>query len=308
MLRLILSLVLLWNLVALADEKIATPVAPLAANGGIPGLMPQTKNKTTTLIKLNHMNPKRMAQLVEPMLQRSKIEDKSTYEAGFKGCSALNPNWWFVFNLHLDDNWKTGVDSLVSIEAQNSLLVRGSKDAVEKLQQLVQLWDVPEIETDMVLYKMNAAMLKELNPLSSASPVVFPRFVTMNPDRKIINAAIAGGQAKTTVVHRMRGLSGEPSCYGFASAEAGESYMFNLSYMFVGNEDGTISTMINPSPPYFQPLENNPLHVKEVGNSQPAFISRPGDTLAIALPNNKQKQQGWLCLLTSRLVKEDTVP
>jgi type II secretory pathway component GspD/PulD (secretin) len=77
-----------------------------------------------------------------------------------------------------------GIDSMVAIDAQNTLLVRGTAEAVEELQQLIELIDQPlrqvEIEAQFVTLSNSNAKFFGIDFSGSALP--FTLSATTNPN------------------------------------------------------------------------------------------------------------------------------
>lgn len=77
-----------------------------------------------------------------------------------------------------------GIDSMVAIDAQNSLLVRGTAEAVEELQQLIELIDQPlrQVEIEAQFVSITSANTKFFGIDFSGSALPFTLSATTNPN------------------------------------------------------------------------------------------------------------------------------
>lgn len=77
-----------------------------------------------------------------------------------------------------------GIDSMVAIDAQNSLLVRGTAEAVEELQQLIELIDQPlkQVEIEAQFVTLTNADAKFFGIDFSGSALPFTITATTNPN------------------------------------------------------------------------------------------------------------------------------
>jgi type II secretory pathway component GspD/PulD (secretin) len=301
-----LSVVLLLSAAAFAAGKEVASKPASAAPQEIPELLVPRTPKMTAIIKLHHVKPALMAFWLDsknfvnpepiadcvtglPTLQQNPVSSPSPFKNRIAKTELELPQ---------------GTDAIVSIEAQSALLVRGTKEAVEEIQQLIALWDVPpkQVQADVTIYQLNRETLEKLG--SSDKPVNIENhvFFFKDTDQKIIDAAIAGGQAKTLAMPKLITHNNQGACIELTNTEGEKKQAFGLSMVPTVNGDGTLTVLVQPLVRQSKSMERDaPLLLTEQ-KVQTIFMVRDGDTVAIALPS--KEHQNWLYLITPRLLKE----
>ncbi len=300
------SLVLLLGAAAFgADAPVAT-VAPQE----IPELLPKKTNQTTAVIKLHYVKPTLMVQWLDAKNHPETMMDCG----GIRTTSGVFPKTQTIFDL------PEGIDNLVAIEQQNSVLAHGTNEAVKQLKQLIALVDQPRktVELEVALYTTDLETVKKLNssvvppastdktPLAVSDTAVGLIFLSK---KNVFEEAVARGQAQLLKTEKLRALNNLAICSEtkFPINDALQLSTFQIKLVLTINGDGTITVLAQPSIQQTKTIENQeaPAYSNSMVNT--VFIARDGDTVGLSLGTGQDKTQMWLCLITPRLVKENAV-
>ncbi len=174
------------------------------------------------MIPLRNLPSNLMAYWLDPLHQQMPMLLQSSLNNEFSRGGLVNdlPRQAGNGKRPLDLKLPAGVSSVVSIDPQNVLLVKGTDAGIEELRKLVALHDAPvnqtEIEAkfvDMPLADLNALKLPLRWTISDAPDTSWPA-VGLAPDdmEKQLNALITDGRTRIITAPRMTvvdGLNGQ---------------------------------------------------------------------------------------------------
>lgn len=290
-----LGVVLLLSAAAFAADKDVASKPASAAPQEIPELLVPKMPKVTAIIKLRHISPAQMAYQLDPTNNQIPANDCLVAIPG--GLSQPSQSRFAKEAI-------IGIESLVSIEAQNSLLVRGNRDTVEDLQKIIKTLDVPlqQVQADVTIYRVSSNILETLGPIDKPANIENHVFFFKDTDQKIIDAGIVAGQAKTMAMPKLITHNNQAACIELANTEGEEKQTFGLSLIPTVNGDGTLTVLAQPLVRLSKSTEKDAPPLLTEQKAQTVFMVRDGDTIAIALTS--KENQNWLYLITPRLLKE----
>jgi type II secretory pathway component GspD/PulD (secretin) len=290
-----LSVVLLLSAAAFAADKEVANKSASAVPQETPELLAPKTPKMTAVIKLQHVKPALMAHWFDPTNNQIPANDCLVAIPG--GLSQPSQSQFAKEAM-------VGIDSIISIEAQSSLLVRGNRDAVEGLQKIIRTLDAPlqQVQANVTIYQVNREVLEKLGPVEKPTKAAVRVFIFTDAEQKIIDAAIVAGQAKTLAMPKLITHNNQAACIELTNTEREEKQTFGLSLVPTVNGDGTLTVLAQPLVRLSKSTERDASPPFTQQKVQTVFMVRDGNTIAIVLP--LKEHQNWLYLITPRLLEE----
>ena len=286
-----LSLVLLISAASFAADAPIAIVAPPEN----PELAPKKIGKMTSVIKLRNVRPTLIVQWLDPKNHQPFAMDCG----GIRTTANPFPKTKSVFDL------PKGLDSLVALESQNSLLARGTNQAIEKLQQLIDLVDQPrqELDLEVALYITDAETIKKLKHPDIDNVFFFDR------EKKVLAEVIAQEQTQILKTEKLRAVNNLAICSEtkFPMNDALKLITFQVRLAPTINGDGTITVLAQPALEQTTIVENQETPTISTSMIQTIFIVRDNDSVALVDASEKENSLNWFCVITPHLVKDNAV-